>query len=111
MNHDIRQVADVTIVLLDTEHLDASNSKEFRASVNPILESHSHVVFDMSKIAFVDSSGCGVLLSCLRELNSRGGDLRLCGLSPQVRSLFELVRMHKIFNMYESADEAISSFG
>ena len=110
MNHDIRQVADVAVALLDAEHLDASNSKDFRASVNPILESYSHVVFDMSKIQFVDSSGCGVLLSCLRELNTRGGDLRLCGLSPQVKSLFELVRMHKIFSMYENADAAIASF-
>ena len=58
------------------------------------------VVFDLRELRFVDSSGLGAILSCLRQLNGKGGELKLCGMTKPVRALFELVRMHKIFDIY-----------
>jgi len=67
-------------------------------------------VLDLSRLRFVDSSGLGALLSCLRQLTGRGGDLRLSGMSKPVRALFELVRMHRIFDIYPTKEEAIKAF-
>ncbi|MBI3736649.1 STAS domain-containing protein, partial [Candidatus Sumerlaeota bacterium] len=58
----------------------------------------------------LDSSGLGAILSCLRKLNSVGGDLKLCAMSKPVHTLFELVRMHKIFEIFPTRDEAVRSF-
>ena len=68
------------------------------------------MVFDLSKLRFVDSSGLGAFLSCLRKLNAKGGDLKLCGMSKQVRAVFELVRMHRIFDIYGTREEAVRAF-
>ncbi len=92
------------------ETLDASNTKEFKRDVAPVLESDPKLIFDLSKLQFVDSSGLGALLSCLRQLNSSGGDLKLCGMCKPVRALFELVRMHRIFEIFNTREEAIQAF-
>jgi anti-sigma B factor antagonist len=100
----------VTIVVLVGAQLDAGTAEEFKHSVTPVLDEHSRVVFDLSRLGFIDSSGLGALLSCLRQLHARGGDLKLCGMSKPVRALFELVRMHRIFHLFDTPEEAIRAF-
>ncbi len=101
---------DVTVVRIAVDTLDSSNEKRFKKEVIPILEPNSKVILDMSEVEFIDSSGLGVVLSCYRHVNAAGGDLRLCCLSEQVRTLFELVRMHRIFDIYGTREEAMKSF-
>ena len=50
------------------------------------------------------------MLSCLRQVSAKGGDLKLCGMSTQVRGLFELVRMHRIFDILGTREEAVRAF-
>ncbi len=102
---------DVTIVIIDADSLDAATSRGLKDQIAPVLETDRKVALDLGRLQFVDSSGLGVLLSCLRTLNGRGGDLRLFGLTRPVRALFELVRMHRVFEIFNSRDEAVRSFG
>ena len=92
------------------EELDASNAGEFKRDIAPVLEANTKLVIDLSRLRFVDSSGLGAFLSCLRKLNAKGGDLKLCGMSKQVRAVFELVRMHRIFDIYGTREEAVRAF-
>ena len=103
-------VGDVMVVVLAEAQLDASTATEFKRDIAPVLETHSQIVFDLSRLEFVDSSGLGAFLSCLRQLQGKEGDLKLCCLAPQVRTLFELVRMHRIFHIFDTRDAAIGAF-
>lgn len=95
---------------MPVEELDASNVTEFKRDLAPVLQAHSELVLDLARLRFVDSSGIGAILSCLRQLTARGGDLKLCGMSPQVRTVFELVRMHRVFEIYSTQKEAVRAF-
>ncbi|MEW6128488.1 MAG: STAS domain-containing protein [Acidobacteriota bacterium] len=106
----LERVGSVTVVFLPTDTLDASNVKEFKRDVGSVINERKKVVFDLERVNFVDSSGLGAILSCLRQLNAQGGDLKLCSLGKPVRALFELVRMHRIFDIYNCKDEAIRAF-
>ena len=103
--------AEVTVHVIAGDHLDAGNVRDFKLAVGPMLKPNARLVFDLSGLKFVDSSGLGAILSCLRQLNSQGGDLKLCGVTRPVRTLFELVRMHKVFDICNTAEEAIHSYG
>ena len=105
-----KSIGDVTVVEVPTEELDAGNSAEFKREVTPLLDSTTKIVFDLSRLRFVDSSGLGAFISCLRKLNAKGGDVKLCGMSKQVRGVFELVRMHRIFDIYLTKEEAVKAF-
>ena len=100
----------VVVVQLVGDALDASCVDKFRADIGPLLEDCVSVVFDFSELKFVDSSGIGALLSCLRLVRSRGGEIRLSGLLPNVQSLFQLVRLDRLFEVFPSSDEAVASF-
>ncbi len=109
MNIDTELVEGVVVAHLKADALDASNAKEFKAKLAPFITPGASLVFDLSSLTFVDSSGLGALLSCLRQLNASGGSLKLCGMVRPVRALFELVRMHRVFEIFNSQEEAIRS--
>jgi len=110
MEVTLEKIDNVAVILLPGESLDASNAKDFKRDIMSALEGQSQVIFDMSGLKFVDSSGLGAILSCLRQLNARGGDLKLCGMLKPVRALFELVRMHRVFDIYNAKEEAVAAF-
>jgi len=101
---------DVLVIELREDNLDASNVREFRDAVQSLIQDRSKVVLDMAGVNFVDSSGLGALISCLRQLNGKRGDFRLCEMSRTVRALFELMRMHRVFNIHETRADAVRSF-
>lgn len=100
----------VLVVQFTDDNLDASNVREFREAIQVVIKNQTKVVLDMSKMKFVDSSGLGALISCLRDTNARKGDFRLSAMSRSVLALFELMRMHRVFNIHDSVDGAVSSF-
>jgi anti-sigma B factor antagonist len=106
----VDKMGDVAIAELPVEELDASNAGELKRDIAPLLEAHRKLVIDLSRLRFVDSSGLGAFISCLRKLNAKGGDLKLCGMSKQVRAVFELVRMHRIFDIFGTREEALRAF-
>ena len=101
----------VAVCTVPVEELDASNAGEFKRDIASVLETNDRVVLDLSRLRFVDSSGLGALISCLRKLNAKGGDLKLSGMSTQVRGVFELVRMHRVFDVLITKDDAVQAFG
>lgn len=100
----------IAVLVLPGINLDAGNVKQFKLDILPALNGQSKVILDMSELKFVDSSGLGAILSCLRQQNDSGGELKLCGMLKPVRALFELVRMHRIFDLYNTREEAIVAF-
>lgn len=110
MDIAIDRIGDVTVAAIPVDELDASNTGEFKRDITPVLQANTKLVLDLSRLRFVDSSGLGAILSCLRQLSAKSGDLKLCGMSKQVRALFELVRMHRIFDIYDTQDEAVGAF-
>jgi anti-sigma B factor antagonist len=110
MEITVDKIGDVAVAVIPVEELDASNAGDFKRDMTPLLESQTKLVIDLSRLRFVDSSGLGAFISCLRKLNGKGGDLKLCGMSKQVRAVFELVRMHRIFEIFGTRDEAARAF-
>jgi len=110
MKIDIEKTNEVAVIEIPGPHLDATNAKSFRDAVNSCLGPEARLVFDLGSVRFVDSSGLGVLLSCLRDLHEAGGELRLCRMVDSVRDLFSLVRMDRLFDIHPTREAAIGSF-
>lgn len=111
MTISTEQINDVVIAKLRGKALDASNSREFKAAATPLLVLKVKLVLNLEDIDFIDSTGLGALVSCLREAHSSEGEIKLCGLTKRVRALFELVRMHRVFEIFNNPLEATNSYG
>jgi anti-sigma B factor antagonist len=101
---------EVLVLELREAALDMGNARDFRDAAHELIQERSRVVLDMAEVRFVDSSGLGALISCLRQVRGNQGDMKLCAMSKPVRALFELTRMHRVFNIIETRDEAVRSF-
>ena len=110
MQPAVEKVGDVTVVAVNVEQLDASNAEDFCRDMAPVLQESRKLVLDLGRVQFVDSRGCGAILSCLKHVAASGGDLKLCGVSKPVRTTFELIRLHRICEICGSREEALRAF-
>jgi len=104
------QVGDVTVVDVITANLDASNAARFKQLMMTLIQKNQRIVLDLRVVGFVDSSGVGALLSALRQASSVGANIKLCETQKPVLVLFELVRMHRVFEILNTREEAIASY-
>ena len=101
---------DETLVIRPViKSLDASNVQEFRDSMIPLLRQNAKVLVDLGHVAFIDSAGVGALISCLRVVSERQGRFSLCGLTRAVNALFDLMRMHRVFEVHADSNTALRS--
>ena len=92
--------------------LDAASAKALKEKVQSLVEQQRvKLVLDMGDIDFIDSSGLGVLVAALRSANKKGGDVKIAALQNKIRSIFELTRLHRVFEIFDTAETAIASFG
>ena len=110
MDFVVQQLNGVAIATILVDDLDAGNAGDFRRDIAPVLDANPRLVLNLSRLRFVDSSGLGAFISCLRKLNAVGGDLKLCGMSKPVRAVFELVRMHRVFDIFDTPEQAVRAF-
>jgi anti-sigma B factor antagonist len=104
-------VGGVTVVTVQTDFLDANNSRPFKDKILELLNPSSpHMLLDLTQVQFIDSTGCGALLACLRRVTEVGGEVKLCCITSPVRALFDLVRMSRILEIYKTRAEALQSF-
>jgi anti-sigma B factor antagonist len=75
-----------------------------------IAEGHTRIVVDLSRVSYVGSAGWLAFSSRVIHLRRRGGDIKLAGLRPHVRAIFELVRLDAFLDAYPTAEAAIAKF-
>jgi anti-anti-sigma factor len=110
MQTEVEQVGDVTVVVVNAQELDAGNDQDFKQALAPVLKDCRKMVVDLGRVQFVDSRGCGAILSCLKQVRANGGDLKLCGITKYVRSTFNLMRFHRLCDLLDTREEAIKAF-
>lgn len=111
MELSTEEIGEVTVVSVLTQVIDAGNADEFKTGFDSIVKESKKIVLELSRVNFIDSSGCGSLLSCHRQTKSLGGDLKICGVQEMVRTLFDLVRMYRVIDIFNSKEEAVKAFG
>jgi anti-sigma B factor antagonist len=107
MIRNVRRQGDVTIVEIEG-HFDAQGAPEMKAKLHDLIdEGNNKLVFELQEMEFIDSAGLGVLVSCLRRAAAKGGDVRLAEVPPFCRSIFELTRLTRVFDVNESLEHAV----
>jgi len=89
-----------------TEFLDANTSREFKDELPTALGESNKVVLDLEHVQFMDSAGCGAVLTLFKTLRASGGDLKICCVTNPIRALFDLVRMQRIIEVFRTREEA-----
>lgn len=89
--------------------LNAESVEQFRDHILRIADSDLNlVVLDMRQLEEIDSSGVGAIISLLKHMRLKHGELRLVKIRGAVKKLFELLRIDRGLDIYEDTDKALN---
>ena len=73
-------------------------------------QNERRIIFDLTEISMVDSTGIGQIVKCLSKLKKSGGSLRLAGLKGMVAGVFKITRVDQAIGIYPTALAASENF-
>lgn len=68
-----------------------------------------NLVIDLEKVRYIDSTGLGVLIGSLKRVREHGGTVNLVCTNPQIRKIFDITGLVKIFGIYDSEASAMKA--
>lgn len=71
--------------------------------------SNYRIVFDLTNMSHIDSSGLGIMVKILQKAKESGSSLYIAGLQPHPKIVFEITKMERIFNIFDTMEEAEES--
>lgn len=102
-----------TLVIMPAGRLDHDNCDDFRAGIQPHLESGARdgraVVLDLSGLEYISSAGLRCFMLAAREARNQGGKVVLAALRPVVNEIFQISRFNMLFEIHPSVREALAS--
>jgi anti-anti-sigma factor len=92
--------------------VDAATAPALRARLDELIEAgERRFVVDLSGVPLMDSAGLATLVNLFKRVRVLDGDVRLSGMQPNVRRVFDLVRLDRLFDTFADPDRAVASFG
>lgn len=102
-----RRQGDATILDVAGE-VDVYTAPKLREKlVELVSEGNYHLIVDMTKVDFLDSTGLGVLVGGLKRVRSHDGSLELVCNQERILKIFRITGLTKVFPIYDSLDEAL----
>jgi anti-sigma B factor antagonist len=88
--------------------VDLSTAPELKAALGEVIDAGARgVLVDLSDATFIDSTTLGVLMGAVKRLRPEGGELAIVCHDPNIRKIFEITLLDRIFNIFETPEEAI----
>ncbi|MFH1675783.1 MAG: STAS domain-containing protein [bacterium] len=92
----------------DFDNMTAGRTKDDIKAL--IRAGNKDIIVDLAGVKYIDSAGMGTLISVLKATRESGGNMRVTSPSTQVRMVLELTRLNKVFEIYDTVDDAVAMF-
>ncbi len=85
---------------------DAAIKEAYR---NAVAEGYSTILFNLSKAAYINTSGISVLIGVVMQAKKAGQTILVAGVSPHYKKVFDLVRFSTYVTMFDTEEAALAS--
>jgi len=104
-------INDVLVIVIENKEANLSKSEQFKEMMFKDIEDGSHnLVISFENVEYLDSSFLGALVAVLKKLLPLKGKLVLTHLNEDIRNLFELTRLDKIFSIESNIEISLQQF-
>jgi anti-sigma B factor antagonist len=91
--------------------LDSETLAKFKQATQKLCDNGAtRLVLEGGQLTFIDSMGLGALISLLRKVKEHEGDIKVANLTPDVETIFQITRLHRLFDVCDSVDDACAKF-
>ena len=110
MNVKLEESNGIAVCAIEGD-INSSTSPELRKHFDEVIgKKISNIVIDMNQVGYIDSSGIATFVEGLKKFKASGGKFKLLSLQEKVKSVFEITKLDKLFEIYSDKESAISSF-
>ncbi len=106
MKVNVRQRGQTTILDVDGQ-ITFESTPGLREHLMNALKEKNPLLVNLSRVAYMDSSGIATLVEGLKAAQSQKTSFGLIGLTKNTRNVLELVRLDKVFKIFSNEDEAL----
>lgn len=109
----VRRIDNVTQVeFIDRNILDEGNIQAIAEEIGRLIdaEREPRLLISFQNVDHLSSAALGALITINNKVRDRGGKLRLSNIDPQIQEVFVITRLTKIFQIHETAEDALKSF-
>ncbi|MGI8783775.1 MAG: STAS domain-containing protein [Acidobacteriota bacterium] len=101
---------DLSILSVDG-FIDAHTAPQFEQAVQSEMDAaRLRIIVNCEKLTYISSAGLGVFMSFIEEIREQGGDIKICGLVPNVRQVFDILGFPTLFDLVDNVDAAVRRF-
>ncbi|MEG0068697.1 STAS domain-containing protein [Cetobacterium sp.] len=105
-----KNVDDIRVIKVYGE-LDALVAPKLKEKIAKQIELDiTKFIIDFEELVHINSLAMGILRGKLRVVRELGGDIKLVGLNDHIRTIFEMIGLDELFDIYGTEEEAIASF-
>jgi anti-sigma B factor antagonist len=97
-------------VIAISGRVDVISANDLEIFLNSAISDNSRMIFDLSDMQYISSSGLRVFLAALKTLKTKNGEMRLASLQPVVRNILDISGLSNIFSIHHNLKEAMNSF-
>lgn len=91
--------------------LDAHTAPKFEKSMQEEVDAGRYrLIVDCSGLTYISSAGLGVFMSFVEDVREKGGDIKICGLTDEVYSVFDILGFPALFDIVPGRQAAIDKF-
>ena len=105
MSWEITENGNVLNVAIEGRFV-AAVAPELRDELMAKMHEGTNVLFDLSKMVHIDSSGLGVLVQVLQKAKSNGGNVILAALQAGPKIVFEITKVSRVFEIVPTVEDA-----
>jgi anti-sigma B factor antagonist len=108
---ETERLGDDTALIALHGQVDLHTAPELREELVGAIDGGAvNVVVDLTSATFIDSMTLGVLLGAVKRLRPRGGRLRIVCTDPNIRKIFEITLLDRVFSLYGTREAALERF-
>ena len=102
----------LVVEFTDRRIVDQDTIAKISQQLNSLLERRPglRILIDFAGVQQMSSSALGFLVSFAKKLDAAGGQLKLCNIHPQIYQAFVITRLHRVFEVHDSAHAAFAAF-
>lgn len=87
--------------------IDVYTSPKVKDAITDLIDQgHYNLVINLEKVRYIDSTGLGVLIGGLKRVREHGGTVNLVCTNPQIKKIFDITGLVKIFGIYDDEQSA-----
>ncbi len=100
------------IEFVDRNILDEANIQQIGEEISQLVETKPQpkVLISFDNVDHLSSAALGTLITINNKIRGKGGQLRLANIDPQIYEVFVITKLNKLFQIHDSAEQALASF-